>query len=469
MPPLPATSRAPSAGPPDFHLKPTRQPMLWAAAAYSSGIVAGAYAWRPASWWVTAGVAFLAAGLYFVHRRRWLGLFLTLGVFFLGGALEIQLRGFSPSADTRLLPFTDGQLVELTAHVTREGRLRPGTANELRQTLDLETEEIRLDGGIKAVLHSGVRLGIYGEAGEAAMPLYRYGERLQVLVKLKQPRNFRNPGAFDYQGYLAANGIAALASAKVSEVQRLPGFSGSQVELWRTRIHSSIVAKVHQLWRAPQAALIDAMVIGEEAFIERDTRVDFQRSGTYHILVVSGMNVTILAFVVFWTLRRLRLAEIPATLLTICACVAYAFLTEVGAPVWRATLMCAIFLTTRLLYRERAMINGLAAAALGLLVFDPRQLFTASFQMTFLCVLIVAAIALPLLERTSSFYRQALAHWDSEDYGPTLAPSVAQFRLDLRLIAQRLARFIGDRWSLRLVRGLTLFFFAYMNCCWSRQ
>ena len=58
--------------------------------------------------------------------------------------------------------------------------------------------------------------------------------------------------------------------------------------------------------------------------------MDFQRSGTYHVLVVSGMNVSILAFVVFWTLRRLRAGEIPATLLTISLCFAYAFVTEVG-------------------------------------------------------------------------------------------------------------------------------------------
>jgi len=108
------------------------------------------------------------------------------------------------------------------------------------------------------------------------------------------------------------------------------------------------------------------------------------------------MNVSILAFVVFWTLRRLRLGDVPATLLTVLFCVAYAFTTEVGAPVWRATLMCAIYLGTRLLYRDRAMVNALGAAALGLLAFDPRQLFTASFQMTFVCVLIVAAIGIPI-------------------------------------------------------------------------
>jgi len=116
------------------------------------------------------------------------------------------------------------------------------------------------------------------------------------------------------------------------------------------------------------------MIVGEEAFIDRDTRTDFQRSGTYHILVVSGMNVSILAFVVFWTARRLRIAEIPATLITVASCAGYALLTEVGAPVWRATLMGAVYLTTRLLYRDRAMTNALGAAALGLLVLDPRQL-----------------------------------------------------------------------------------------------
>jgi competence protein ComEC len=80
--------------------------------------------------------------------------------------------------------------------------------------------------------------------------------------------------------------------------------------------------------------------------------------------------------------------------------------------------------------------------------------------MTFLCVLIVAALGAPLIERTSRLYRQALTHWDADDYGPSLPPRVAQFRLDLRLLARQLARFIGTKWSLRLVRTLTIIFLA---------
>jgi competence protein ComEC len=149
--------------------------------------------------------------------------------------------------------------------------------------------------------------------------------------------------------------------------------------------------------------------------------------------------------------------DIPATLLTVAFCIAYAFTTEVGAPVWRATLMCAIYLGTRLLYRDRAMVNALGAAALGLLVFDPGQLFTASFQMTFVCVLIVAAIGIPILQRTSQLQKQALINWDSRDFAAQLPPRVAQLRVDLQFIAARLSRFVGKKWSWRLVRTTTAF------------
>src|ERR1035438_10478533 len=226
MPPLPINE--PSAPPPQqFQLKPTRQPMLWAAVSYSSGILAGVYAWRPASWWIAAGAAFLAAGFYFARRRKYLGASLALGAFFLAGALHIQLRP-SVTLDTSLWPFAD-EPIEMKAHVIRAGKLRPATPKEIRQSLDLETEQIVTENGTRIPVHSGLRLGIYSEQA-AAMRLFRYGERLRLPLKLKLPRNFRNPEAFDYQAYLAANGIAALGSAKAEDVQPLPGFVGSRLE-----------------------------------------------------------------------------------------------------------------------------------------------------------------------------------------------------------------------------------------------
>ena len=453
-------------------MKNPRQPMLWAAIAYCLGTVAGAYLWRPALWWIVGGITFVLAAVYFSSRRPHVGLALALGAFFLVGAFHAQTGAGGPHTDTSLLAFADRQPLEITAHVIRDGRVQSGVGGEIRQTVDIATEEIRTEARAILPIHSGVRLGVYSRHADIAnetdnslgtasrrvlMPAFHVGDRIHLTGKLRRPRNFRNPGAFDYEGYLSDRGIAALGSCNIEDVQGLPGISASPIALWRSRLHRSVVSKVHELWPPREAALIDAMLIGEEAFIDRDTRVDFQRSGTYHVLVVSGMNVSIFAFVVFWTLRRLRLGEISATLLTISSCVGYAFITLVGAPVWRATLMCAVYLGTRLLYRDRAMVNAIGAAALALLIYDPRQLFTASFQMTFVCVLIVAAIGIPILQRTSQLYKRALLNWDSNDYAALLPPKVAQFRVELQLIAGRVARFIGKKWSGRLIRAAARF------------
>lgn len=443
-----------------------REPLLWAAVAYASGVCAGVYIWRPATWWVVAGIAFTGAAAYFASRRCRFGWALALFAFFGAGALHIQVDGGAGRLDTSIAPYRNGEEFEVTGHVVRDGRLQAVGQHQFRQSLDVKADSIRADSGDAVPVHSRIRLSIYGakqndesfdEYPEAVtdqlpMHVFRYGECIRVQAKLRSPRNFRNPGAFDYRGYLADHGIAALGSAKSSDAQLLAGFSGNRLEWWCSRVHQAVVGKVHELWPPREAALIDAMVIGEGAFIDRDTRVDFQRSGTYHVLVVSGMNVTILAFVVFWTLRRLRVPELPSALVTVAGCVAYALITEVGAPVWRATLMCAVYLGARLLYRDRAMLNALGAAGLALLVLDPRQLFTASFQMTFVCVLIVAGIGIPILQRTSRPYGLALANWNSAAYAMYLPPRVAQFRLDMQMIAARLCRFIGEAWSRRLLQ-----------------
>ena len=241
-----------------------------------------------------------------------------------------------------------------------------------------------------------------------------------------------------------------LGSARAEGVERLPGFAGNRIELWRTRIHSSIVAKIHQLWPAPQAALMDAMVLGEDSFLRNATRTEFQRSGTYHVLVVSGMNLSILAFAIFWTLRQFRLDPALAAIITVAVSFAYAFVVGVGPPVWRAVLMLATYLGARLLYRERNMLNAIGAAALGVLIVDPHALFGASFQLTFLAVFIIAGIGVPILERTALPYAQGLRLLRSASYDLQVPPEVAQFRLDVRLIAARLARFAGDRLGLAL-------------------
>ncbi len=444
--------------------------MVWAALAFAAGIVAGEYTWRPPLWWLAAFFSALVFAAFFLRRRPWAALLLGLAALMTAGALNIQTRPPRDSGAAQILPFAQSRdEVMVTGHVIKEGTLQASGFGGVRQVIDVETEEISR-GGVTTAVRAGLRVSFYGkeivneyeqEGVIAPMRLLRYGERLRFPAKLSPPRNFGNPGAFDYRGYLADNGIAALGSAKGSEVELLPGFSGSRAELWRTHVHRSILEKVHTLWPPDEATLMDAMVIGDEAFIARGTRMNFQRSGTYHLLVVSGMNVSILAFATFWLLRRLRASEVVASVLTVVLTVGYALLTNVGPPIWRATLMMVLYLGARLLYRERSMLSAIGAAALGLLVFDPTVLFGASFQLTFLAVLIIAGIGAPLRERTSQPFYRGLRYLDSISYDAQLAPRVAQLRLDLRMIAGRLQRFFGKRLPLPVLGGTTRALLAF--------
>jgi len=443
--------------------------MLWAALAYASGIVAGFYVWRPPLWWLVAAIVFSAAGAYFLRRRARAALALALSDLFVTGALLMQVRTPENLGSAGVLAFADGRDLVVTAHVTKGGNLREKTPGDAQQRLDLEIEQVatRNETGDKAfAIRSGIRVSIYGHEARNAeaknefeqsvatpMHLFRYGERLRFPAKLYPPHNFRNPGAFDYAGYLAENGIIALGSTKAETVELLPGFAGSRAELWRTRLRRSLIERIQSLWPPNQAPLLDAMLIGENSFLGREILTDFQRTGTYHVLVISGLKVAILALVMFWLLRRLRVSDLAASAITVLLTVAYALLTDVGAPVWRATLMLALYLGARLLYRRKSILNTIGAAALALLIVDPGALLGASFQLSFLCVLVIAGIGTPFLERTTQPLARALRSLDSISYDAALSPPLAQFRLDLRMIAGRLQRFFGKRIPLIVLSG----------------
>lgn len=424
-----------------------RQPVFWAACAFSAGIIVGNYVWRPPCLWIVAGIVFITSASYLIKKRAVFSRSLALAALFGAGALSIQLSRTATSGSPAL-PSGD-EAVTVTAHVISEGNIQPEVAGSWRQRIDVETEAIG-SANQSGNVALGVRLSVYqdehrGVPRSPVMPLFRYGQRIRFPAELIRPLNFRNPGAFDYAGYLRDNGIAALASTKYEKVESLPGFSGSRIEFWRSRIHRSILQKIHALWPERVAGLMDAIVVGEETFIERPTRVDFQRSGTYHVLVVSGMNVSILAMFALWGLRRAGLGDLAASSGAILLILAYAMLTKEGSPVWRAALMFAVYLCTRLVYRDRAMLNALGLAALILLVADPKQLFGASFQMTFLCVALVAGIGIPVLEHTVQPYSRGLRNLNAIAYDRALPARVAQFRLDIRLILSRVSLIVPGR------------------------
>jgi competence protein ComEC len=442
-----------------------RAPLLWAAMAFALGLLIGKYAWRPPLWWLVAACFFIFAAAYFVRRRTSISCILVLGAFTFAGALTIQTNG-ATRADLSPVWLGDGNPVVVTGNVVTEGMLQPDGAGGLRQQIDVESETIQSAESARPV-STGIRLNIYSKAGgesegekppetsdeprSRAMRLFQYGERIRFSAVLNPPYNFQNPGAFDYAGYLRDQGIVATASVKSGEIESLPGFSGSRISSYLAHARHSIITRIRALWPEQPAALLDAMLIGERSFIERPTRVDFQRSGTYHMLIVAGLHVGILAMFGMWLLGWLGCSDIAASALTMALIVIYAALTKESSPVWRAALMLCVYVITRFLYRKRAVLNALGVAALALLVLNPNILLGASFQMSFLSVALIAGIAVPFMERTIEPYVRGLRNLDALAYDRSLPPRVAQFRLDIRLILNRAGMIVGGTWPRSLL------------------
>jgi competence protein ComEC len=376
-------------------------------------------------------------------------------------------RTFTPVPQAILPPaeFLSGEPVEMIGHVTSDGAMLPGSG--LRERFDMQVDVMRLN-GLESTLPVGIRATLFSNDFEqtedaettkaAGFPHLAYGNRIKLTARLRTPRNFRNPGAFDYEGYLHALGISTVASVKADNIELLAGKDGTTLGFWRSRIRRSILEHIYSpaygLWSQQDAPLLAAMVIGDESALPRQVREEFQQTGAYHLLVVSGMNVALLALAVFWISRRLRAPEWAASIVTIVLCVFYAYIAGLGAPILRAVLMLSVYLLGRLLYRDRAALNATGFAALVVLLIQPAALFDAGFQLTFLALLAITGISLPVLDRTSRPYREALRYLESTSYDLQLPPRTAQFRLDLRLLTERLSRFLGTALTRFLLIGL---------------
>ena len=316
---------------------------------------------------------------------------------------------------------------------------------------------IPIAGGIRATLLAGKLPEV-----QAHVPL-RCGDLVEVPLRLRTPERYRDPGAWQYADYLIDQGIAATANVPAAKLHSLANaapqpFSASlqchifAAQSWaaeRLLAYTRSIAnrRLPQILRLTpdDAGMLNAMLFGDRSRLTHELRAGFERTGSFHLFVVSGMHVALLAGLIFWLARRLRLRESVATLLTLALVASYALLTGFGVPVQRALLMTAVFLLARLLTRERNPLNALGAAALAVLIWSPRALFEASFQMTFLAIVAIAGIAMPLGERSFLPYARAAKNLHHPWKDSALPPRFAHFRVILRLCGEVCGEAFGVR------------------------
>lgn len=161
-------------------------------------------------------------------------------------------------------------------------------------------------------------------------------------------------------------------------------------------IRDRIVSLIDDSSLSPSAkALVTAMLAGDRDALQPETKDEFATAGLAHILALSGLHVGIIVLLLGWILYPLNLTGHRSTrYLLLCAgVITFAFITGLSPSVTRAAIMCVCLLGAMILQRRNANINALALAAIIILAFDPRALFDAGFQLSFLCTLAIICIA----------------------------------------------------------------------------
>lgn len=347
-----------------------------------------------AAW--AAATSALAAGV--AYRLRGVSVLLFLLCLACAGAW----RGSSfVSAPPALLAEWNG-----TAHVTVTGLVveepeRRDTYQRL--TLDAQTVE---DATGRHHVDGRLLADVSRDAG------YAYGDVLRMTGTLATPPEF--PG-FDYRSYLWRQGV--IATMRFPAVESVDRGQGNPVLLHLSRLRARLVTSLNQVLTEPYASLAAGLLIGWRTGLDSAVVSGFARTGTTHLLAVSGYNMSVVAGLVFALLLPLlgRRGAIP---LAIMAIVVYTGFTGGGPAVIRAAIMAIGAMVGVAFGRQRDGLVLLVLAAAGLALGNPYVLQDVGFQLSVTATAGLILLAPPLeqwLARAPvlarSNFRYAVAAW----------------------------------------------------------
>jgi competence protein ComEC len=214
----------------------------------------------------------------------------------------------------------------------------------------------------------------------------RYGDEVRGTFRLRHPRRFDNPGAFDYPAYLASQGVF-LEGWTREPVEVTPAFQGSRLLAAIFGVRTTLLQRLDAAMPSAQAGLLKATVLGDRSGLTPEMNRAFLDSGTYHILAISGLNVSLLAGTLFGLFRLLRASPRLAAAASALLVTFYAALAGASASVIRAAVMADVYLLAVVLDRRADLLNSLALSGLAILWWNPRFLHDVGFQLTYLATL----------------------------------------------------------------------------------
>jgi competence protein ComEC len=322
----------------------------------------------------------LPALLLSLRHPRWL-----LVVFFLGGfawaiwRADLILQDRLPSALEGRDVVVEGVVAELPQ------------ATEYGSRFAFDVTAANVGGATVSVPHR-IRLSVGPDVAARAGELWRF------TARLKRPHGLQNPGGFDYEAYLFRNRLRATGYARAAPAPTRLGEGGARyaIDRWRDRLGERMRAAIGD---DSYGGLIVALANGDEGGITDKQWETLRRTGTLHLVAISGLHISLIAGVFYWLVRHLwslpgvtvlRLpAQFAGAIGGLIAAAIYAALAGFVIPTQRALIMLGVAMGAVLLRRRPPPGLLLAAALLAVLVFDPFAVMAAGFWLSYAAVAII--------------------------------------------------------------------------------
>ena len=275
--------------------------------------------------------------------------------------------------------------------------------------LRLRVERARYK-GVDLTASGTVRLFAVGFDEAAARRLQdldlRYGSRMRVMCRLEREERFLNPGGASRIAILDEQGIDATATIKSPRLIEKIGDEAVFVPLaWVYARRQSLITAFRESFSDVTAGVMIASLLGDKHFLDRETAEVFRDGGTFHVLVISGLHITFIGGITLWLVSFVTKRKSWQILLSAGFLWAYTLAVGAEIPVVRASIMFSILLFARIVYRTASLVNALGFCTLLLLVWRPSDLFSASFQLTFVSVAAIVGFAVPLVEKLRAIGR----------------------------------------------------------------
>ena len=292
----------------------------------------------------------------------------------------------------------------LNAHATIAARL-PSTlegedlvlTGRIASIPTLTTYRIRFDFVVESGLphRTGrLRLSWYGNP-HGYPPELATGETWQLVARLRTPRGFRNPGGFDYETWLFRHGYSGQGYVRAGDPRILRLASADSFD--SGRIRHALSRRLREVPETgPAGALVEALVVGVRDRITEDQREVLRRTGTAHLLAISGLHIGLAAglgftvgrFAMPWLVPGVAPVRLGA-IAGMAVATGYAALAGFSLPTRRALVMAVVLLGALCARRRLSGSTVFCLGLLAVLVLEPQAVLAPGFWLSFCAVAVL--------------------------------------------------------------------------------